>query len=118
MLFVARRDCRSTMGGSEISSLSERFELSMSSMSPAFRKREERDWSGVENLLAREQDGWGNQHALFLAPFARNEGSRPPEASAGSKSSRRWARALKEAAAEDKGKLLSETGMARPHVST
>ena len=59
------------------------------------------------------------RHALFLAPFARKEGNRPPEASAGSKSSsRRWARALKEAAADDKGKLLSETGMARPLVST
>jgi hypothetical protein len=48
------------MGGSEISSRSERFELSMSSMSPAFRKREEIDWSGVgvENLLTRERETW------------------------------------------------------------
>lgn len=61
----------------------------------------------------------GQEHALFLAPFERKEGKRPPEASSGSKSSsRRWARALKEAAAEDKGKLLSETRMARPLVST
>lgn len=61
----------------------------------------------------------GGNNALFLAPFARKEGRRPPEASAGSKlPSRLWARALKEAAAEDKGKLLSETGMARPLVNT
>ena len=49
MLSGVWRDCRSTIGGSKISSWSERLELSMSSMSPAFRKREERVWSGVEN---------------------------------------------------------------------
>lgn len=61
----------------------------------------------------------GRNNARFLAAFVRKEGRRPPEASAGSKlPSRLSVRALKEAAAEDKGKLLSETGMARLLVNT
>ena len=48
MLFGVWRDGRSTEGAG-MSSRSERIELSMSSMSSAFRRREERVWSRVEN---------------------------------------------------------------------